>query len=344
MTVLSLCDYSGVWSKPYKDAGYDVMQVDLQHDSDVRLFQALPFPVRGVLAAPPCAEFAGSGARWWESKGEQKLLDGLALVDACCRIVLVHRPQWWVIENPVGRLNRWLGEAQYIFDPADYGGYAGGEGDDYLKRTCLWGRFNAPMKAKIEAVRGSLMLKFSEHMPDRGCGQVGDASRFCSSILRGKSMTQSRLTIIPVTWRRAREFCEIVHRHHGAPQGHKFALGVVDEAGALRGVAICGRPIARHFDDGLTIEVNRTATDGCSNANSALYGACWRVAAAMGYRRIVTYTQEHESGSSLRAAGYRHVRELPARGSWSAASVALRHLRDEIGSGGVQRALWERVA
>ena len=152
------------------------------------------------------------------------------------------------------------------------------------------------------------------------------------------------LTIIPVTWRRARSFCEAVHRHHGAPRGHKFALGVVDEAGALRGVAICGRAVARGLDDGLTVEVNRTATDGCPNANSALYGACWRVAAAMGYRRIVTYTQEGETGASLRAAGYRLVRELPARGSWAAASVALRHLRDPVGSGDVQRTLWEKAA
>lgn len=152
------------------------------------------------------------------------------------------------------------------------------------------------------------------------------------------------LTIIPVTWRRAAEYCAAVHRHHGVPRGHKFALGVVDEVGQLRGVAICGRPIARLLDDGLTIEVNRTATDGCLNANSALYGASWRVAAAMGYRRMVTYTQEGETGASLRAAGFRLVRELPARGSWAAASVALRHMRDEVGSGGVQRVLWEKAA
>ena len=109
-----------------------------------------PIRVRGVLAAPPCTEFASSGARWWEGKGEQKLLDGLALVDACCRIILVHRPQWWVIENPVGRLNRWLGEPVMLFDPADYG-------DAYTKRTCLWGRFNAPFKTPVPATEGSKM-------------------------------------------------------------------------------------------------------------------------------------------------------------------------------------------
>lgn len=150
MTIASLCDFTGNWSQPYRDAGYDVMQVDLQRGDDVRLFQALPFPLRGVLAAPPCTHFAGSGARWWEAKGEQAILDGLALVDACCRIILIHRPQWWVIENPVGRLNRWLGEPAMLFDPADYG-------DAYTKRTCLWGHFKAPRKAPVFAAEGSKM-------------------------------------------------------------------------------------------------------------------------------------------------------------------------------------------
>src|SRR5262245_29405441 len=127
-----------------------------------------------------------------------------------------------------------------------------------------------------------------------------------------------RLTIMPMTWREACAFCDRVHRHHGVPRGCKFAIGVVDEVGALRGVALCGRPVSRMLDDGWTLEVNRTATDGCANANSALYGACWRIAVAMGYRRLVTYTQEGETGASLRAAGFRLVRELPARGSWAA--------------------------
>jgi hypothetical protein len=150
LTILSLCDATGNWSRPYRDAGYDVRQIDLTTGCDVRLFEALPYPVRGVLAAPPCTHFAGSGARWWRDKGIEKVREGLALVDACCRIILIHRPQWWVIENPVGRLNTWLGEASYIFDPSDYG-------DPYTKKTCLWGRFNAPYKTPVEATQGSKM-------------------------------------------------------------------------------------------------------------------------------------------------------------------------------------------
>lgn len=155
---------------------------------------------------------------------------------------------------------------------------------------------------------------------------------------------RSRLTIIPLTLRRASEFIAEHHRHHKPPRGAKFALGVTDADGQLRGVVTVGRPVARAYDDGLTAEVNRSATDGCPNANSALYGAAWRVCSAMGYRRLITYTQEGESGASLRGAGWQRVRDIPPRASWAESSVALRALRDPVGVGGVARTLWEQVA
>jgi hypothetical protein len=153
-----------------------------------------------------------------------------------------------------------------------------------------------------------------------------------------------RLTVLPISFRAACDFVAAHHRHHKAPRGHKFSIGVCDETGQLRGIAIIGRPVARVFDDGLTAEVNRTCTDGCPNANSALYGAAWRICGAMGYRRLVTYTQEGESGASLTAAGWQRVRDIPPRKSWAASSVTLRALRDPIGSGGIARTLWEMTA
>lgn len=107
---------------------------------------------------------------------------------------------------------------------------------------------------------------------------------------------------------------------------------------------MAGRPIARALDDGLTLEVNRTCTDGTKNANSMLYGAIWRAAKAMGYRKCVTYTQHDESGASLRAVGWVRAKELAARGSWAQASKTLAHIRDEVGNGGVERVRWEIVA
>lgn len=145
------------------------------------------------------------------------------------------------------------------------------------------------------------------------------------------------LHLVPVSYAEACRFVEAWHRHNSPPPGHKFSVGVADAGGVLRGVAMVGRPVARHFDDGLTLEVNRTATDGTKNANSMLYGACARAAFALGYQRLVTYTQAEESGSSLRAAGWRVVAERPVRKGWSAPSRP----RDNDSYLSSVRTLWE---
>ena len=124
------------------------------------------------------------------------------------------------------------------------------------------------------------------------------------------------LSLCPVTFAEACQFVKLHHRHHKPVPGHKFSLAVVDESGEVRGVAIVGRPVARMSDDGLTLEVNRVATDGCDNACSALYGAAWRAARAMGYLRLITYTLPEEGGASLRGAGWRLIGEAGG-GSWS---------------------------
>jgi hypothetical protein len=116
----------------------------------------------------------------------------------------------------------------------------------------------------------------------------------------------------------------------------KFALGVADGE-LLVGVATAGRPVARHLDDGLTLEVTRTCTDGRRNANSALYGAAWRVARAMGYHRLITYTQHGETGASLRAAGLTPTAVLRPRPGWDSP----RRPRTTHGVDHVRRVRWE---
>ena len=124
------------------------------------------------------------------------------------------------------------------------------------------------------------------------------------------------LRVVPCTISDAREFVTQHHRHHRAPVGGLFAVACADDVGAIRGVAIVGRPVARMNDDGWTAEVTRTATDGARNACSMLYGACWRAARALGYRRLITYTLESESGCTLIAAGWRCLGQVGG-GSWS---------------------------
>lgn len=114
------------------------------------------------------------------------------------------------------------------------------------------------------------------------------------------------LEIVPMTLREANAFVEQHHRHHGPVVGHKFSIGISDGE-KIVGVAIVGRPVSRHLDDGWTLEVNRLCTDGSRNACSALYAAAWRAARAMGYKRLVTYILESENGASLRATGWKCV-------------------------------------
>jgi hypothetical protein len=146
-----------------------------------------------------------------------------------------------------------------------------------------------------------------------------------------------RLHLVPVTWRDAAAFTADWHRHHAPPPGMKFAVGAADEAGVLVGVAITGRPVARHLDDGYTLEVTRLTTDGTPNTCSLLYGACWRAARALGYRRLVTYTQRGETGASLRAAGWRILAERPAHPGWNRPSRP----RQPRGTEHMPRTLWE---
>lgn len=126
----------------------------------------------------------------------------------------------------------------------------------------------------------------------------------------------SKLRTVPVTLKASNEFVARLHRHHRPVVGHKFSVACADDSGAIRGVAIVGRPTARMSDNGTTVEVTRVCTDGCANACSFLYRAAWRVSAALGYLRLITYTLGTESGSSLRGAG---MKCLGARGggSWS---------------------------
>ncbi len=127
-----------------------------------------------------------------------------------------------------------------------------------------------------------------------------------------------RFTLVPIPLHEANAFILRHHRHHGPVQGAKFALGCSEGNGEIVAVATVGRPVSRMLDDGWTAEITRLATDGTEHAASFLYGACYRVATAMGYRRVVTYILDTEPGTSLKASGYRLFGPTGG-GSWSRA-------------------------
>jgi len=146
------------------------------------------------------------------------------------------------------------------------------------------------------------------------------------------------LEITPVTLSEAFAFVNKVHRHHKAPQGGLFAVAVSDNDEVV-GVATVGRPVSRYLDDTYTVEVTRVAVkEGYPNACSKLYGACWRAAKAMGYRKAVTYTLKSEQGTSVRAAGWKCIGEAGG-GSWTTPS------RPRVDKHPLQMKLrWEKVA
>jgi len=155
--IVSLFDYCGTWSEPYRRAGYRVLQVDKKLGFDILKwnYKAIkPGLIGGILAAPPCDDFAGSGAQYWPQKDKDgRTAASVRLVKEILVIVRYFKPQFWAIENPVGRLNTLIpalkGFGPWYWQPWMFG-------DAWTKKTGLWGIFNRP---KLE--NGVLPVRFS---------------------------------------------------------------------------------------------------------------------------------------------------------------------------------------
>ena len=142
--VLSLCDRTGNMVRPWLDAGYEAITVDLQEQenphprrrhivmdvTDLNPEIAVNERAAIIFAFPPCTDLASSGARWFKEKGLDALIDALKIVSSCKRIAALSDAPW-MIENPIGTLATYWRDPDAIFDPCDYG-------DPYTKKTCLW--------------------------------------------------------------------------------------------------------------------------------------------------------------------------------------------------------------
>lgn len=156
--ILSLFDHSGVWSDPYKRAGYTVLKHDIKDGWDI--LERFPYPYRlekayGILAAPPCTDFTNSGARWWVDKDkpgtatceccETTTEHSMLLVYATLHLVDLLKPEFWALENPIGRINKLvpeLGKPKLIFNPTEFG-------ELYTKKTAIYGDFNSNLKTDL---------------------------------------------------------------------------------------------------------------------------------------------------------------------------------------------------
>jgi hypothetical protein len=136
--ILDLCGGTGSWSKPYKEAGYDVRNITLP-DYDVRTYQP-PENVYGILAAPPCTMFSLARTRAIKPRDFN---EGMEIVEACLKIIFDIRKKqklaFWALENPMGYLRQFLGKPPFHFDPWEFG-------EPYTKGTDIWGYFNFPEK------------------------------------------------------------------------------------------------------------------------------------------------------------------------------------------------------
>lgn len=149
--VLSLCDRSGKMVRPWAEAGYTAIAVDVQHDgvqeervgdgliryvgADVREYEP-PKDIRIGFGFPPCTDMAVSGARWFKDKGLPALAEAIELV-ARCHGILSSYDSPWMIENPRSTLSTHWREPDYKFDPFQYQGYTD-EDEAYTKETWLW--------------------------------------------------------------------------------------------------------------------------------------------------------------------------------------------------------------
>ena len=164
--ILDLCGGTGSWSKPYKDAGYDVRLITLP-EHDVRDIALSPTDkVYGILAAPPCPQFSFA-----KTTGKPRdLKGGMEIVEVCLRIIWecqykLKGPyakttplKFWALENPNGLLKHFLGKPTYKFNPFDFG-------DAYQKHTHLWGWFNEPDKRPVKLTKKQKELHKTNSQP-----------------------------------------------------------------------------------------------------------------------------------------------------------------------------------
>lgn len=165
--VLSLFDLSGKWSQPWEEAGYQVFRFDIQDSEevgDVMKFNVNFFgdyfgdfdglDIHAVLAACPCTDFASSGNKHFKEKDKDgRTKASVELVHQTLRAIEYFKPSIWAIENPVGRIEKLGGLPPWrlSFHPHDLG-------ENYTKKTLIWGRFNADLPiAPAEPTEGSKM-------------------------------------------------------------------------------------------------------------------------------------------------------------------------------------------
>lgn len=152
--VIALHEHSGYATLPWRKAGFVVIQIDLKLGIDIYDwdYQKIdPKRVVGVMAFPECTDFTISGNQFWEEKDQSgQTEESLELVKKDLEVIKHFNPDWWFIENPVGRLASLLPELDdfgpWYFHPYEYG-------DPWKKKTGLFGKFKPPIKNPVRPIQ-----------------------------------------------------------------------------------------------------------------------------------------------------------------------------------------------
>jgi hypothetical protein len=176
--VISLCDYTGIFTKPWRDAGYEAIHVDPQREGNGTILEMMQVireailtgNVKFVAGFPPCTDLAVSGAAHFANKAEKDkhFQAKAALVAEQCRIIGELSGAPWFFENPVSVLASIMGKPNHAFNPFEYGGYLPEDDehpewpeyikprDAYPKKTCLWSgnEFELPPKKPVDVDAG----------------------------------------------------------------------------------------------------------------------------------------------------------------------------------------------
>ena len=170
--IISLCDYTGIFTKPWRDAGHDALHIDPLRENNGTILDMMPEIMEAmnkkvlfVAGFPPCTDVAVSGSRHFESKRSKDphYQSKAALVAEQCRIIGELSGAPWFFENPVSVFSSIFGKPDYIFHPYEFGGYLPvydehpewpeyiKPRDAYPKKTCLWsgGGFVLPDKKPV---------------------------------------------------------------------------------------------------------------------------------------------------------------------------------------------------
>lgn len=127
------------------------------------------------------------------------------------------------------------------------------------------------------------------------------------------------MVAVPIELKDAQNYINKFHRHHQAAHRDKFRIAAMED-GEIIGVVQVGRPVSRVLDDGKTLEVLRLCTNGKKDVCSFLYSRAARIAKEMGYTKIITYILESETGTSLKASGWKLEADGVGGSDWNVPS------------------------